>query len=108
MLNLLLICLILVFIIDISGFVDTVKHWIWKWLYKTKEYRDFNLKPFDCSLCATWWSGLIYLCFTGLSWEMVAYVALLAYLTPIFKDIILFIKDLMIKIIDELYYIFKV
>lgn len=108
MLNLLLISLILVFIIDISGFVDTVKRLVWKWVFNGKrEYQDFDLKPFTCSLCSTWWAGILYLCFTGFSWAMVAYVALLAFLTPIFKDIMIFIKDLMIKIIDELYYIFR-
>lgn len=109
MLNLLLISLILVFIIDISGFVDEMKRLVWKWVFgNKKEYRDFDLKPFTCSLCATWWAGILYLCFTGFSWEMVAYVALLSYLTPIMKDMMIFVKDLMIKIIDELYYIFKV
>lgn len=108
MLNLLLITLILVYVIDITGFVDTVKHWIWKWVFKgkNKEYRDFDFRPFSCSLCSSWWAGIIYLCFTGFTWEMVAYVACLSYLTPVFKDALLFVKDLLIKIINDLYCIF--
>lgn len=108
MLNLFLICLVLVFIIDISGFVDEMKRLIWKWVFGGKrEYRDFDLKPISCSLCCVWWAGILYLCFTGFSWPMVAYVALLSYLTPIFKDAMVFVKDLLIEIINELYYLFK-
>ena len=107
-LNLFLISLILVFIIDISGIVDVIKHVIWKWAYQGKrEYKDFSIKPFDCSLCSTWWVGLIYLCFAGLSWVNVAYVAFLAYLTPVFKDVLILLKDFAVKIIDTIYYYFN-
>lgn len=103
-LNLLMISLVLVFIIDISGVVDHIKRLVWRWVYKGKhEYRDFEAKPFDCSLCATWWCGLIYLCFTHLSFVNVAYVALLAYATPIFKDLLTLVKDFAIKLIDTIY-----
>lgn len=109
MIDLLYITLILVFIIDISGFVDTVKRWVWKWVFKDRrEYRDYDLKPFDCSLCASWWAGLLYIIITGFSWEMLAYVAFLSFLTPVFKDILTLIKDIMIKIIDEVYRIFQI
>lgn len=104
MTDLLLITMILVFIIDVSGVVDHIKRFVWNWVYKGKrEYHDFDLKPFDCSMCTTWWVGLIYLCFTSLTWANVAYVALLAYLTPVFKDVIVLVKDIAIKAIDCVY-----
>lgn len=102
--DLLMICLVLVFIIDISGVVDHIKRLVWRFAYKGKrEYRDFEMKPLDCSLCSTWWCGLIYLCFTSLTWVNVAYVALLAFLTPTFKDIMYLVKDFITKMIDTIY-----
>lgn len=104
-LNLFLISLLLVFIIDISGVMDHIKRLVWRWTYNGKrEYRDFELKPFTCSLCMTWWCGLIYLCFTGLTWVNVAYVAFLAFFTPIWKDAMVLVKDIAIKMIDTIYY----
>ena len=99
-----MICLVLVFVIDISGVVDHIKRLVWRFAYKGKrEYHDYEAKPFDCSLCSTWWCGLIYLCFTQLTWCNVAYVALLAFLTPIFKDLMYLVKDFIVKMIDAIY-----
>ena len=49
------------------------------------------------------WIGIIYLIFTGFSLYMLAYVALLAYLTPVIKDVLLYVRDLQIYIINKLY-----
>ncbi len=105
-LNLFLITLVLVFIIDLSGAMDYIKRTVWRWVFKNRPnqtYQDFEMKPFECSLCMTWWVGLIYLCFTQLSWVNVAYVALLAYLTPVWKDLLLLVKDFINKMIDAIY-----
>lgn len=104
-LNLLFIQLICVLIIDISGFVDSVKWGISKFLTSGKiPTTDYRLRPFDCSLCMTWWSGLIYLiCMKEVSLLLLAYVLFLAIMTPVAKDIILLIRDICIKIIDKFY-----
>ena len=105
-LNLFLISLLLVFIIDLTDVVETIKRLVWRWVFKTrpdKTYQDFCFKPFECSLCMTWWCGLIYLCFAGLSWVNVAYVAFLAFFTPIWKSLLYLVKDFVIKLIDALY-----
>ena len=45
-LTLFLIAVCTVIVIDLSGFIDTLKHWVWKWAFKgKKEYQDFSLKP---------------------------------------------------------------
>lgn len=104
MLDLLLLACIIVFIIDLSGFIPEISERIWKILYKNVKYVDWIIpKPFSCSLCMFFWIGIIYLIFTGLSLYMVAYVALLAYLTPVIKDILLYVRDLQIYIINKLY-----
>ena len=96
MIDLLIITLILVFIIDISGIITEIERMMQKKLQRKVVIR----KPLSCSLCMTWWSGLIYILITGFSIPMLGYVALLAFLTPIFKDMLLVIRELMQKVLN--------
>ena len=102
--ELILIQLIIVFIIDLSGVVDSIKLFISKHLTKNKIVTtNFSLKPFDCSLCSTWWIGLIYLLIChSFTIPYIALVALLSYLTPLSSSILLLIKDLAIFLINKL------
>ena len=102
---LLLIAITVVNIVDLSGFIDTVKHWIWRWVWKGKrEYKDFDFRPFECSYCMTHHIGLLYLIIAG-KWTLLAYAVLLllCYLTPIIKDIIQLVKDICVRILDMIY-----
>ena len=94
-LNLLLIQLIIVFIIDISGFVDDgIQPFFRKHFHGT-----LKTKPFLCSLCLTTWIGLFYILIQGcFTIPMIAYVFLLAYLTPISYNLLITIKEALIKI----------
>ena len=66
LINLLLISAIVVFIVDISGAVDSLKSGLKRILTKgVMKDSDYSLKPIDCSLCMTFWSGIIYLLCTG-------------------------------------------
>ena len=105
LLKLLCIQLICVLIIDISGFIDSVKWGVSKWLTKGKiPTTNYSLKPCDCSLCMTWWSCLIYMiCIGQLSVFLLAYILFLAIMTPVAKDIILLIRDIFIKLINKFY-----
>lgn len=58
--ELFLIAIVLVFIIDLSGFMSSLKRAISKYLIGIPR-DDYDLKPFGCSLCMTWWVCLIYL-----------------------------------------------
>ena len=102
--DLILIQLIIVFIIDLSGAVDSIKLFISKHLTKNKIVTtNFSLKPFDCSLCSTWWIGLIYLLIChSFTIPYIALVALLSYLTPLSSSILLLMKDLAIFLINKL------
>jgi len=63
-LNLIKLLFIVVFIIDYSGVVDYIKRLIWRIINGNKiEYKWFQLKPFDCSLCMSFWTILIYCLF---------------------------------------------
>ena len=82
MLELLLIGWVCVFIVDVSGWTQTWKGWLARRVGASRT--TGSLKPFDCSLCCTWWAGLGWLLATGrLSLLGVAETALAAALTPI-------------------------
>ena len=91
---------IVVIIVDISGFVDSIKSLIGKVLH----INNVSLKPLDCSLCMTFWASLIYLLITNeLSITAVMVALLLSTMTPIIKDSIYLIRDLICTIISKAY-----
>ena len=51
-LKMLAVMAVAVFVVDLSGFTETWRGWLARWLGR-KELRP--LHPFDCSLCLTWW-----------------------------------------------------
>ena len=101
MLELLIITAIIVFVVDLSGIILVLKKKLWKTLYGIIPFKeDWSLKPFDCSLCMTFWIGLIYLIITGsVTIPFIGYVCLLSFLTPIIQEMLLTIKDLLIRLI---------
>lgn len=104
MFNLLIIAIIIVFCIDLSGGMDHLNRWVWSKLYKGIKYVDWSIPLFGCSLCMTWWIGLLYILITSqFSILMVGYIALLAFMTPIIKDIMILLKDASTKLIDVIY-----
>ena len=65
-LNLIYIWIIVVIIIDISDFIESLKTGISKLLTKGKIITtNFDLKPLSCSFCMNWWIGLIYIICMG-------------------------------------------
>lgn len=103
MINLLCIQIIIVFIIDLSGVVDYIQPLVWKWLFPKLPYKEsVVIKPWFCSLCMTWWSGILYILITGFTWKLLLYVALLAYFTPVTKDLLIIIKELIIKLLNKI------
>lgn len=103
MLELFLMACIIVFCIDLSGAMQKLNKLVWDWLYKGVKYVDWEIPLVSCSLCVTWWTGIIYLIFTGFSVYMLAYVALLAFLTPVIKDVLLYVRELLIYFTDKLF-----
>lgn len=99
LLNLLIIANILVFIVDMSGFIQEMENVIHKHFFPKYPREAISIpKPFSCSLCLTFWTGLIYLIFTKITIPLLGYVCLLAYLTPVFAELQATIKDLIMKI----------
>lgn len=102
-LDILLIDVIVCFIVDISGFVDTIKRTIWKWLRKDKPYQEYRLKPFDCSLCLCFWSGLIWLLIQGnISIGSVALVCMFSLIAEQISNILKLIKHSLQLLLDKI------
>lgn len=99
--NLILIQWIVVFIVDISGVMDNIKSLIMKILTKGKiDSNNYRLKPIDCSLCSTFWIGLIYLlCTSQFTIPYIALVCLLSATTPLTLELFDTIYDLIIKLL---------
>ena len=97
--DLLLVALVTIYIVDISGFTGSWRSLLSRWL-KIKNLR--SLPPFDCGKCMTFWVGLIYMwCNWGVSLPLIAYVALLSFLSVTIGNILIFIREWIIKIIDR-------
>lgn len=74
----LLISLIVVYIVDLSGWTDTWKRWLGLWL----GVKVGRVRPFDCSLCLTFWVGIVALvCAHSFGAGTLAWVCLCSYLT---------------------------
>lgn len=103
-LNLIIISLVNVLIIDISGFVQSIKSLISKLLTnKQIDTTNFSLKPFDCSFCMTFWTGLLYTLVIGqFTLVNLLIILLLAFMTEPVYRILLLIKDMILKIIDKI------
>lgn len=101
-LQLLLVAAVTIYIVDLSGFTDSWR----KALARRMHINETNLrplKPFDCSLCMTWWVCLIYALIEGqLSLPVIAYSALLSFLSVPIGQAILFIREWASWLIDKL------
>ena len=96
--ELLIITLLIVFIIDLSGFIDEVERVLSKWL-KGKVRIP---KPISCSLCSSWWVNLIYLlCVGQFTLPYIAIVALFAFLTPVFGTLMMLIRETLNYILNK-------
>lgn len=92
--KLLLLTTIIVFIVDVSGFVNEMKRIAFKALFPKKEYNPFRIKPFDCSLCMTFWSGLTTIVIFGeITLLNIFMVSMFALFAENIKHILEFLKD---------------
>ena len=111
MIDLFLIALMIVYFTDVSGFPTEMLKVIWNYAYKDKPMPyDLTwskihplLKVVECSLCQVWWVTLIVtICCGWWSVGMMAYCALLSFLTPIFKDLLLVARDFLVEMINAI------
>lgn len=98
--DLLWVASIIIYIVDLSGFNETLLTFISA--YKGKRVTSF--KPFTCSLCMVWWAGLIYLLIVGaFTLPYIAMVALLSFLSVPLGQLLILIREALNKAIDKLF-----
>ena len=109
--NIILLSIIIVFIVDLSGSIEHLVKPIVKHFLHIPPHKDINLPLIECSLCVTWWIGLIYVCYIAIANTftfnqfliLVSVLALVSFLTPVIKDTMILIKDLIIRFIEVFY-----
>ena len=109
--NILLLATIIVFIVDLSGSIEHLVKPIVKYFLHIPSHKDITLPLIECSLCCTWWCGLIYVCIASISNAftfnqfliLVSVLSLVSFLTSTIKDILVLIKDLIIRFIEVCY-----
>lgn len=104
MLDLFFIAVVVVVIIDLSGFIDSVKSGLKRWVTGGRmSDPNYTLKPIDCSFCMNFYSGLVYLLVTGsFSLWMLVWLLLLCFFTPVIKDVLLLVRDLITRLIRSI------
>lgn len=99
-----LIQLIIVILIDCSDLPITIKKTISFLLTKGKiKSANFQFHLADCSFCIQWWANFVYLLYIGKF--IIPYIALalfLSFMTPITKDLLFLIKNIIINIIFKI------
>ena len=97
--DLILVAMVTIYIVDLSGFTDT---WL-KALSAYKGRKISQLKPFSCSLCMVWWVCLIFLVISRkCSLPMVAFSALLSLLSVPIGQLLMLIREAILKAINFL------
>lgn len=97
-----LIALIVVYIVDVSGFTTSWRTAVARMLHHREENLR-PLKPFDCGQCMTWWVTLIYtFCTEGLSVTGIATCAVLALLSVPMGNLLLLARDICDNIVTTI------
>ena len=102
--QLLLLQIIICFIIDLSGIIQSIESGLGRWL----KCKITIPRPFSCSLCMGWWLGLLFIIITGhFTLPYIAIVAGFSFFSKNITGFIRWVSDLLIKIEDILYKIIR-
>ena len=103
-LDMLLITIIVVVVIDLTDFIDSLKSGL-KWIITKGKMSssDYRIKPIDCSLCMTFWCNIIFLLVTSnFSLPFICIALLMSFFTGVIKDSLLLVKDLFSFLINKI------
>lgn len=103
MINCLFITIIWIVILDQLHFWDDFSTMISSWLSGGKIKKPLDWKPFNCSVCMSFWTNLAYIIVTNqFSILMVLYILVLSWGTPIISSILTLVKNLFLKFINTI------
>lgn len=92
--DLLILATIVVYIVDVSGFTQSWRAGLARWL-KVQTLRP--LPPFDCGQCAVFWSCLIYTIATGtFSLTAVLVSALLSHFSLALGQVLIICREMLL------------
>lgn len=92
--DILILSVVVDWIVDVSGFTQSWMGALSRWL--NREIRP--VKPFACSLCMTWWTGLTYAVITrNVTIPVIGYCALMAYLSFPISQLLIFLHENLLK-----------
>ena len=101
MINCLFITIIWVLILDQLHFWDDFSMMISSWLSGGKIKKPLDWKPFNCSVCMSFWTNLAYIIVTNqFSILMILYIVVLSWSTPIINSILSFVINAVLKMIN--------
>lgn len=87
-----------VYIVDVSGFTDAWRGAL-AGLLGIPERRLRPLPPFDCGKCAAFWACVVLaLCRGALSVGTVAFSALMSWAAPVFLELLLALRELLLAL----------
>ena len=99
--EILLLAAIVVFVVDLSGFTESWRRPLSDWLHRKTGYMIKHFPPFDCSLCLTFWAGLIWLAVrSAFTLPNVAFVCFAAYLTIPIGTTLTALRDLLLAVLN--------
>ena len=103
MINCLFITIIWVVVLDQLHFWDDFSMMISGWLSGGKIKKPLDWKPFNCSVCMSFWTNLAYIIVTNqFSILMILYILTLSWTTPIISSILTLVKNLFLKFINTI------
>ena len=103
MINCLFITIIWIVILDQLHFWDDFSTMISGWLSGGKIKKPLDWKPFNCSVCMSFWTNLAYIIVTNqFSILMILYILTLSWGTPIISSILTLVKNLFLKFINTI------
>ena len=98
--DLLLVAAIIIYIVDLSGFTESWRAALTRFL-KAKDLKP--IRPFDCGQCMTWWVCLIYaICEREFTLPVMAYIAALSFLSIPIGQMMIFIREGMTFLINKM------
>lgn len=100
MIDILLLAIVVIYIVDVSGFTDAWRDALAKFL-KVSALKP--LRPFDCGKCMTWWTCLIYAICTGnFTIPVIAFIALLSLLSVPIGNLLYLLQDVFVALVNRI------
>ena len=102
--NVIFIQIIVCFIIDLSGVIQSIEGGLSKWF----KFKCVIPRPFSCSLCSGFWLNLIYLLIShNFTLPYIVLVALVSFFSKNISGFLRWIQEALIKIETILYKIIR-